>query len=455
MKRLVLALLLFTLVAPVPGWASTPVPWCGTDISSVDRTPDAVPGFVVHVAYVYPAGSPDRFSEWAPRLTGDIAAIDAWWQGQDPARAPRFDLHAFPCTSNFGRLDLSRVQLSGSVGDVRSAFSRIRLLLANEQGFRESEKVYLVYYDGPTGQSGIERICGQADDDLLGRSGVAIVYLDSCGSAEGDDVRPIVAVHELLHALGAVDSRGAPNACSGGHVCDDRVDLMTAVLGQVPLESRLLDVGRNDYYGHAGGWDDVQDSRYLERLDSPDRAPPSAPSALTITNDRFGTVRLSWQASADDVGPVSYRVSRDGVFFDESTTSFASLEALIGSTSTYSVRAVDGVGRLSAAVSLRFTAGLGIVDDEGRLLRDTVPPGRVSRVVIRKLAKHVVLTWSRPRDGGGLSGYRVRIGSRTQTTAREAIRVARSRLTGAITIVPLDRAGNAGPTTTVPLRRLR
>jgi hypothetical protein len=414
-----------------------------------------VPGFVVHVAYAFPTGSPDRFSEWAPRLTGDVASIDAWWRSQDPARAPRFDLHAFPCTSSFGQLDLSRVQLSGPVGDVRSAFSRIRLLLANEHGFRESEKVYLVYYDGPTGQSGRERICGQADDDLLGRSGLAVVYLDSCGSEEGDEVRPIVAVHELLHALGAVDSREAPNACSGGHVCDDRIDLMTAVLGQSPLESRLLDVGRNDYYGHTGSWADVQDSRFLERLDSPDRAPPSAPSALTITNDRFGVVRFSWRASADDVGPVSYRVARDGVFFDEFTESSSSLEALVGSTSTYSVRAVDGVGRLSASVSLRFTAGLGIVDDEGRLLRDTVPPAPVARVVVRKLAKHVVLTWSRPRDGGGLSGYRVRVGSRTQTTVRETIRVARSRLTGAITIVPLDRAGNVGPATTVPLRRLR
>lgn len=455
MKRLTLGLVLLALAAPARGQASTPLPWCGTDLSAIDRAPDAVPGYAVHVAYVFPPGAPDRFSDWAPRLTGDVAAIEAWWRSQDAARAPRFDLHPFPCTSSFGMLDLSRVQLSAQVGDVRSAFGRIRLLLANEHGFRQSEKVYLVYYDGPTGQIGRDQTCGQADDGRIGVSGFAVVYLDSCGSDEDDEVRPIVAAHELLHALGAVDGSAAPNACRGGHVCDGGSDLMTATLSEGPLESRVLDLGRNDYYGHPGTWNDVQESRFLERLDSLDRTAPTAPSALTITNDRFGGVRFSWSPATDDVGPVSYRVSRDGVFFDEVVRSSSLLAALIGSTSTYSVRAVDASGRLSASMSLRFTAGLGIVDANGQLLRDTVPPAPVTRVAVRKLANRVVLSWARARDGGGLSGYRVRIGSRTQTTLQETLTVPRSRLTGPVTIVAIDRAGNVGPPTTVPLRRLR
>jgi len=447
--------MLFALVAPAQGRASTPLPWCGTDTSAIDRAPDAVSGFAVHVAYVFPPGAPDRFSEWAPRLTGDVAAIEAWWRNQDASRAPRFDLHAFPCTSSFGRLDLSRIQLSAQVGPVTSAFSRIRLLLASEHGLRQSEKVYLVYYDGPTGQLGRERICGQADGGRAGVSGLAVVYLDSCGSEDGDDLRPIVAVHELVHALGGVDRDDAPNACSGGHVCDGDTDLMTAILADGPLESRVLDHNRNDYYGHAGSWDDLQDSRYLERLDSPDRAAPATPSALSITNDRFGDVRFSWSPATDDVGPVSYRVSRDGFFVDEVMRSSLLLPALLGSTSTYSVRAVDAVGRLSVPVFLRFTAGLGIVDASGQLLRDTVPPAPVTRVAVRKLATRLVLTWARARDAGGLRGYRLRVGSRIQTTTRETLTVPRSRLTGPVTIVAIDKAGNVGPATTVSLRRLR
>ena len=80
-----------------------------------------------------------------------------------PARTPRFDLHEFGCASVFGSLDLSRVPLSASITDVRTAFTRIRQLLANEHGFRQTEKAYLVYFDGPTGQVGDERICGEAD----------------------------------------------------------------------------------------------------------------------------------------------------------------------------------------------------------------------------------------------------------------------------------------------------
>ena len=451
MKRLVLALAFLALAAPSHARASTPLPWCGTDITAADRTPDPAPAYSIHVLYVIPPGAPDRFSAWAPRLAGDVAAIDAWWRAQDPARAPRFDLHSFACSSLFGALDISRVQLTAQVG---LSYTRLRSLLGIEHGFRQSEKAYLVYFDGSTGQSGVERVCGVADGPGRNISGMAVVYLDSCGSEDGEEVRPIVAAHELMHVLGAVDSR-APNACLRGHVCDNATDLMLAELLDGALETRALDVGRDDYYGHAGSWDDVQDSRFLERLDSPDRTAPSPPIAPTITSDRFGTVLFSWGPSTDDTGPVAYRVSRDGVFFDEVVAGSASLGALLGSTSVYSVRAVDSVGRLSEPVSLRFTAGLGIVDLSGRLVRDTVPPAPVTQVVVRKLATRVVLSWRRANDGGGLSGYRVRIGARTTSTSKETLSVLRSRLTGPIRIIPVDRAGNAGPPTTIPLRRLR
>lgn len=455
LKRLVLGLALLAFAAPAGARASTPLPWCGTDVSATDRLPDAAAGFSVHVIYAVPRGAPDLFGAWAPRLAGDAAAIDAWWRSQDPGRSPRFDLHAFACTSVFGLLDISRVQLASSAGDIRSAFSTIRLLLAREHGFQQSEKVYLVYYDAPTSQSGAERVCGQASPARGGLPGFAVVFLDSCGSADGDDVRPIVAVHELTHALGAVNGRAAPNACFSGHVCDSDDDLMTATLDDGPLEARVLDAGRNDYYGHSGSWEDLQDSRFLDRFDSPDRVAPSVPPAPTITSDRFGTVRFSWGASTDDIGPVAYRVSRDGVFVEEVERRSALLEALPGSTSTYSVRAVDSIGRLSAPVTLRFTTGLGIVDEGGLLVRDTVPPERVTRILVRKLATRVVLTWAPARDGVGVSGYRIRIGGRTLFTSREILSVARSRLTGPVTIMAVDRAGNVGPPATVPVRRLR
>ena len=455
MKRLVLALaLLVCVVAPGRANAATPLPWCGNDLSAFDRS-DPAPAFGVHVIYASPAGAPDRFAEWAPRLVGDVAAIDAWWRSQDPTRTPRFDLHTFGCDSAFGSLDLSRVPLSASITDVRGAYTRVRQLLGAEHGFRQAEKVYLVYFDGPTGQTGRGRICGEADEGRRGLSGMAIVYLDSCGASDGDDVRVIVAAHELMHTLGAVDGRSAPHACSSGHVCDGVTDLMTATLEAGPLESRLLDVGRDDYYGHAGSWDDVQDSRFLERLDSPDRAAPTVPTLPAITSNRTGNVRLTWNLATDDVGPVSYRVYRDGVFADEVTGGLATFEALPGSTSVYAVRSVDPVGRMSAAVSLRFTAGLGIVDPDGRLIRDTVPPAAVTAVVVRKLGDRVVVRWKAARDGGGIMGYRVRVGTRLTSTVKPVVSILRTQVSGNLRITPVDLAGNVGPATTIPLRRLR
>ena len=263
------------LVAALPAHASTPIPWCGTSSSGVDRLPDATPAYAVHVAYVRTPGAPDRFAEFAPRIVGDTAAFDAWWRREDPTRTPRFDLFPAPgCASAFGALDISNVQLPNSIGGISVAFQQLRQQLSAEAGFDEAEKAYLVYFDGSTGQSGEERVCGQGARASFGLPGMAVVYLDSCDADEGDSLRPVVAVHELVHVFGAVE-RSAPSSCQSGHVCDFGLDLMTAILTGEELDEHVLDSARNDYYGHAGSWTDVQDSTFLERLDSPDRTPPT------------------------------------------------------------------------------------------------------------------------------------------------------------------------------------
>ena len=98
-----------------------------------------------------------------------------------------------------------------------AAFQQLRQQLSDEAGFDEPEKAYLVYFDGPTGQSGNERVCGQGARASFGLPGLAVVYLDSCGADNGDSRRPVVAVHELMHVFGAVE-RAAPNSCRSGHV---------------------------------------------------------------------------------------------------------------------------------------------------------------------------------------------------------------------------------------------
>ena len=148
---------------------------------------------------------------------------------------------------------------------------------------------------------------------------------------------------------------------------------MTASLSGKELETHVLDGGRDDYYGHSGAWPDVQDSLFLERLDSPDRSAPTAPAALVVRDDpEPGVVTFSWRASTDDVGPVTYWVYENGRFVSEVLRTSALLTAPEGNAVTYSVRAADAVGHLSPPATIRFKPGSGIVDEQGRLLRDTV-----------------------------------------------------------------------------------
>jgi hypothetical protein len=454
-RRLLVGLVaVAALGSAAPAVASTPMPWCGTGASELDRVPDATPGFAIHVTYVRPPGGADRLAEWAPRIVGDVAAIDAWWRSQDPTRAPRFDLFPFACASLFGQLDISNVTLQQPAGQVGNAFTTLRFLLAG-QGFIEPEKTYLFYYDGPVEQQRVDsEVCGVGGSPAGGLPGIAIVFLDSC-AAEENMFRPIVAIHELVHALGAV-SGAAPHHCSDGHVCDVPNDLLNASLSGTELEAAVLDGGRDDYYGHQGSWSDVQDSLFLERLDSPDRGAPSSPTGLTATDGAGpGLVRVSWRPSTDDLGPITYRVYQDNRFVSATTSTVALLSIAESDTSTYSIRAADSVGHLSQPLAIRFRLGLGVVDARGKLVRDTVRPPAVGRVSVRRAAKTVRLFWPAVRDGGGVRGYRIKLGTRILTVTKPGVTLNRATLRTAVSLAAIDRAGNVGPSKTVPLHRLR
>jgi hypothetical protein len=132
----------------------------------------------------------------------------------------------------------------------------------NAAGLSSSFTKYLVYFDGPVSD---DNVCGQGGTDRSG-FGLAVVYYQACTGVS----TAAVAVHEVVHTLGAVP-RGAPNECDGensGHTCDDLSDLLYPSIGGEPLSAKLLDSGRDDYYGHAGSWLDTQDSAWLVRLDS-------------------------------------------------------------------------------------------------------------------------------------------------------------------------------------------
>ena len=60
---------------------------------------------------------------------------------------------------------------------------------------------------------------------------------------------------------------------------------MYPAIGALGLEAKVLDPGRNDYYGHAGSWLDTQDSTWLVRLDSQVHLALTLSGPGTVTGD--------------------------------------------------------------------------------------------------------------------------------------------------------------------------
>jgi len=229
--------------------------WCGSTTTK-DRPP-ALAGRSIRVMYAYPSDGPDRSAEIAPRISADVDEIDAWWRGQDPLREPRFDRAVFSCGP---QADILVLRLSDTADALRPEAvrgDRIVALVGGATGSSSYEK-RLVYYDGPVDDPDQ---CGEGAGRPDGE-GIAMVYLAACT----DVPSAAVAAHEILHAFGALADRGPPHACPSnpGHPCDSKLDVLYPYAASaMPLGSLMLDVGRDDYYGHPGSWPDVQDSLWL------------------------------------------------------------------------------------------------------------------------------------------------------------------------------------------------
>jgi Divergent InlB B-repeat domain len=247
--------------------------WCGSSTQN-DLSPNAVAGHPAHWIYAIPSDGQDRLASIASTMQTDAETIAGWWQGQDASREPRNDLVQLSCGT---QLDVSALRLQHSSSQLSPLDDRFATIVADaaSAGFSSRFVKYVVYYDGPAPSN----VCGQGGGFPDG-VGYAIVYLQTCQPVPSS----VVAIHELVHAYGAVPA-GAPHMCPApntGHVCDAQHDLMYPTVDGTPLSGLTLDAGRDDYYGHSGGWFDVQDSPWLVQRDR------QAPLALSVTGS--GTV---------------------------------------------------------------------------------------------------------------------------------------------------------------------
>ncbi len=169
---------------------------------------------------------------------------------------------------------------------------------------------------------------------------------------------------------------------------------------------------------------------------SPDFMPPSAPSTLSAAPVASPlSIDLSWGASTDDTGPVSYRVYRNGALVATvSSTEWADSSIAAGTTYTYSVRAIDAAGNLGAETSATIAA-------------DFSPPAAPSSLtaVWAGDPSRVELTWPAATDDLGVVAYEVsRDGTVLGTTSSTAFTdpaVAPST-TYSYAVVAIDPGGN-------------
>ncbi|MCD1261171.1 discoidin domain-containing protein [Paenibacillus athensensis] len=83
-----------------------------------------------------------------------------------------------------------------------------------------------------------------------------------------------------------------------------------------------------------------------------DTQAPSTPSGLTATATSSSQINLSWTASTDNVGVTGYDIYRGGTLVGSSTTTSYSDTGLTASTAySYTVKAKDAAGNVSAASS--------------------------------------------------------------------------------------------------------
>lgn len=209
-------------------------------------------GSQFHVLYVVPNDVEPREIDLNGGIANSLEIGQKWLEDEADGRRLRFDTYN-------GKLDISffRLEKTNAEVDEGGGFASITDEL-DAAGFNQDNKKYLVLYGGTEDDH-----CGEAAKKY------AFVYMEGSNGLTcsndfpdssqdpGEELNGVasVAVHELVHSLGAVDVN-APNhnGASAGHVTDEPRDLMYSSAGGNPpgRPAQYLDHGRDDYFSPSG-----------------------------------------------------------------------------------------------------------------------------------------------------------------------------------------------------------
>jgi chitodextrinase len=173
----------------------------------------------------------------------------------------------------------------------------------------------------------------------------------------------------------------------------------------------------------------------------PDTTAPSTPTGLSATAVSTSQINLSWTAATDNVGVTGYNVYRGGVLIATlgTVTTFQNTALAASTTFSYTVRALDAAGNLSAPSSPASATTQAAPDTTA----PSIPSGLTATTVS---ATQINLSWTASTDNVGVTGYNVRRDGVLIATLGAVTTFQNNSLAGSTTysytVQAFDAAGN-------------
>jgi hypothetical protein len=119
------------------------------------------------------------------------------------------------------------------------------------------------------------------------------------------------------------------------------------------VDARYVRLTVTGVHNCSGCWAGINEFRVFEGIASePDTEAPTTPTNLAATAVSSSQIDLSWTASTDNIGVAGYKVYRDGMEIDTTSSTSYSDNGLASATSySYTVQAYDHANNLSAQSS--------------------------------------------------------------------------------------------------------
>ncbi len=157
-----------------------------------------------------------------------------------------------------------------------------------------------------------------------------------------------------------------------------------------------------------------------------DTTAPSAPSGLQVLSANSNQANLTWTAATDNVGVTGYQVFRGTEMIADKVTgtSYSSTNLTSGNNYTFTVKAVDAAGNISAA-SNEATVSIPTAED-------TTAPSAPSGLTAQAASSiQVNLSWGASTDNNGVTQYVVYRDGQALADGREVTTLSYADMTAA------------------------